>query len=192
MNIFALDRDPRVAAQAHADKHVVKMILEAVQMLYTAHWILAYPHLLEHRSPVAVSRAQKELPIPPSLSICAWTPYRPVHIHHPCTKWARESLANYQWLCLLAIALGQEHSFRWPGHPAHRCLAHAKWLLLHPPPLLLRAPLTPFAIAMPIEYKHEDPIVAYRAYYCGSKTDRGITKHYTRREAPGWLLERNG
>jgi hypothetical protein len=54
---------------------------------------------------------------------------------------------------------------------------------------LLRAALTPFAIAMPIEYKHEDPVIAYRAYYCGSKTERGITKHYTRRGVPLWLSE---
>lgn len=190
MNIFVLDLDPRAAARAHADKHVVKMILEAVQMLYTAHWILAYPHLLEHRAPIAVSRAQKELTAPESLQSCPFVPYRPVHIHHPCTKWARETLANYQWLCRLAIAIGQEHSHRWPSHSPHTCLRHAVWLLLHPPPLLLRAPLTPFAIAMPIEYKHEDAVTAYRQYYCGSKADRGITKHYTLRSPPTWLENR--
>lgn len=35
MNIFALDQDPSMAAEMHCDKHVVKMILESVQMLST-------------------------------------------------------------------------------------------------------------------------------------------------------------
>jgi hypothetical protein len=35
MNIFILDEDPRKCAQYHCDKHVVKMILESVQMLST-------------------------------------------------------------------------------------------------------------------------------------------------------------
>ena len=40
MNIFYLDRDPKIAAQLACDKHVVKMILESAQMLCTAHGVL--------------------------------------------------------------------------------------------------------------------------------------------------------
>ena len=36
MNIFFLDKDPKIAAQLQCDKHVVKMILETAQMLSTA------------------------------------------------------------------------------------------------------------------------------------------------------------
>jgi hypothetical protein len=36
MNIFVLSRCPRAAARLHCDKHVVKMILETAQLLYTA------------------------------------------------------------------------------------------------------------------------------------------------------------
>ena len=36
MNIFYLHNDPEICAAYHCDKHVVKMILELVQMLYTA------------------------------------------------------------------------------------------------------------------------------------------------------------
>ena len=35
MNIFVLHQDPQTAAEMHCDKHVVKMILESVQMLST-------------------------------------------------------------------------------------------------------------------------------------------------------------
>jgi hypothetical protein len=37
MNIFYLHPDPYEAAAYHYDKHKVKMILEAAQMLCTAH-----------------------------------------------------------------------------------------------------------------------------------------------------------
>ena len=40
MNIFYLDRDPKIAAEMHCDKHVVKMILESAQMMRTAHRVL--------------------------------------------------------------------------------------------------------------------------------------------------------
>ena len=40
MNLFYLDRDPVVAASYHYDKHKVKMVLEAAQMLCTAHHCL--------------------------------------------------------------------------------------------------------------------------------------------------------
>ena len=43
MNIFFLDEDPKMCAQAHCDKHVVKMILEYEQMKSTAHRELETP-----------------------------------------------------------------------------------------------------------------------------------------------------
>ena len=40
MNIFYLDKDPKVCATMHCDKHVVKMIIEYAQLLSTAHRVL--------------------------------------------------------------------------------------------------------------------------------------------------------
>ena len=37
MNIFHLDKDPKICAEYHCDKHIVKMILETAQMLSTAY-----------------------------------------------------------------------------------------------------------------------------------------------------------
>ena len=37
MNIFHLHKDPKICAEYHCDKHVVKMILETAQMLSTAY-----------------------------------------------------------------------------------------------------------------------------------------------------------
>ena len=46
--------------------------------------------------------------------------------------------------------------------------------------------LTPFALAMPDEYKTDDPVESYRAYYVGEKT--GML-HYRNRQAPSWISE---
>jgi len=43
MNIFYLDRNPYKAAEKHYNKHVVKMVLEAAQLLCTAHHIEGNP-----------------------------------------------------------------------------------------------------------------------------------------------------
>ena len=37
MNIFYLNKDPKIAAMEHKDKHCLKMILEYAQMLSTDH-----------------------------------------------------------------------------------------------------------------------------------------------------------
>ena len=45
--------------------------------------------------------------------------------------------------------------------------------------------LTPFAQAMPDEYKDDDPVVAYRAYYM-SKIDSPGGVHYRHTNPPDW------
>ncbi len=83
MNIFFLSFNPRIAAEHHCDKHVVKMCLETAQLLYSAH-------------PV----------VPPG-------GYKKTHVNHPCAVWTRESLDNYAWLCELGLALCVEYTFRY-------------------------------------------------------------------------------
>ena len=83
MNIFFLSWHPKIAAEYHCDKHVVKMIIETAQMLYSAH---------SH---------------PPENA------YKQTHKNHPCTIWARYSLFNYMWLCSLGIWLCKEYTFRY-------------------------------------------------------------------------------
>lgn len=189
MNLFILSSNPTEAAEAHADKHVVKMILEACQMLYSAHWVAAYPELLENKSAVAISRAQKLLDLPPSLAKAparngGERGYRPVHLHHPCTKWIRASLENYIWACDLAIAIGHEFTFRYGK--IHGCQQHAEWLRQNQP-LLEAKGLQTFAIAMKPQYKiSDDPIECYHHYYRTSKEERGLLQ-YTRRLKPAFL-----
>ena len=189
MNLFILSANPTEAAQAHADTHVVKMILEACQMLYSAHWVVTYPHLLECKSAIAISRAHKELNLPsivdaPIRKNSAESGYRPVHLHHPCTRWVRQTIGNYNYTCELALAIGEEYKYRYGKE--HSCSAHAHWLLAHPP-TLPEGDRLPFAIAMNDAYKiSDDAIECYRHYYKTSKEERDLLQ-YTRRKKPAFL-----
>ena len=190
MNLFILSANPVEAAQAHADTHVVKMILEACQMLYSAHWTVAYPQLLEIKSAIGISRAQKALELPSSITDAPTRKnsgecgYRPVHLHHPCTRWIRQTLSNYQFACELALAIGEEYKYRYGKE--HLCAEHARWLLAHPPSIP-DGKLQPFPIAMNDAYKiSDDAIECYRHYYKTSKEERNLL-NYTRRERPSFL-----
>ncbi len=177
MNIFFLSMDPVKAAQAHADKHVVKMLLESTQLLWTAQHVLAAP-----AQPAAIETA-------PLTKTGRAGGYRPTHKNHPCAIWARASIANYRWLVALAAALAEEYHFRYPARKEpHACEAHVAWLRDNPPRGLPAGPFTWPALAMPDEFKvSASPVACYRAFYVGSKKARGIV-HYTRREAPSWII----
>lgn len=169
MNIFFLSAIPRKAAQEHCDRHVVKMILESTQLLWTAH----------HAT---------KTPIPAD----APPPYKPLNPNHPCGRWVRASRINYLWLCALAACLVAEYHYRYPhksGYPhgrPHACEPHIAWLTANPPPSLPMIRMTPPALAMPPEYHvPDDPVASYRAYYMGQKRDRGLLV-YTRRSPPEW------
>jgi len=153
MNIFILDRSPIKAAQYHADKHVVKMILESAQMLSTA---------VRHYEQV------------PYL-------YKAAYKNHPCTKWAQSSKENFVWLCDLAESLCAEYTYRYgKEHKSGHIIQMAK-KYAH---LIPTKTLTPFAQAMPNQYKHENAVKAYRDYYIHEKR---LLLIYTKREVPYWL-----
>lgn len=97
MNIFVLSRCPRKSAQYLVDRHVVKMILESVQMLCTAFVLVAPPE--------SISEIQKKIKL-----------YKPCHKNHPCTIWVRERKVNFIWLCCLASQIGKEYTFRYKKH----------------------------------------------------------------------------
>ena len=161
MNIFFLDWNPKNAAKYHCDKHVVKMILECAQLLYCAHWILS-PHGVPEFA------------------------YKKTHMNHPCSIWVRESIENYEWLCNLAMALCEEYTFRYVK--THKTQTHIEWLIRNPPFDIPAVPQTPIRLAMPIEYKNENPIDSYRTFYRESKMkQRGIVS-YTKRDWPEFLV----
>jgi hypothetical protein len=168
MNIFAVDDDPQIAARSLCDKHVVKMLLESSQMLCTAHHLLG-----SERHPGYWLKA--------------------AHWNHPCSAWARKTGGNYIWLAEHGMELCAEYSFRYGR--IHKCEREGliRWLLATLPAGIDHGERTPFVQAMLEEYRREDSIEAYRAYYLGAKRRMLV---WTRREPPAWVpqewLERNG
>ena len=155
-----LHSDPKRCAKLHADKHVVKMILESVQMICTTH------HL--H----------------PNQDVRYNIPYKKSFINHPCTKWVRKSIKNYEWLLSLTDALNNEYRYRYEKKVNHKSFDAIKNL---PLPDLPNIGLTRWAKAMPIECKIENNVVgSYRNYYRIKK--KRILK-YTKRNIPIWLKQ---
>jgi hypothetical protein len=94
--------------------------------------------------------------------------YRASHRHHPCTLWAGESRANAEWLILHARAIGDQWRLRYGRerlHASEPVIDRAESLL----GLLPAGSMTPYAQAMPPEYRRTDAVIAYRAYYRGVK-----------------------
>lgn len=139
MNIFVVSKDPIIAAKSLNDRHIVKMPLETAQMLSAVADRYGHPSL-----------------------------YKVSFKKHPCTLWAGDSYDNWMWLIKHGIALSEEYTARFGK--IHTCESVIKWYLEnnYGPPESLKG-LTPFAQAMPDEYRHENPVVAYRAYYLGDK-----------------------
>jgi len=116
------------------------------------------------------------------LSTVAGGPYKPTHVNHPCTKWAGECLANFDWLMWHGMALCQEYTYRYDK--IHKCEAVLK--NIRPPALIadIRGG-TPFAQCMPDVYKNDDPVVAYRNYYMSKMST--IDMRWTKRPMPSWF-----
>ncbi len=93
MNIFVLDIDIKKCAKFHCDQHVVKMILESVQIMCTA---------LNKKG--------------------FTTPYKSTHIKHPCVLWTEKSYDNFLWLSKLALALNEEFKYRYNKTSSHRSI----------------------------------------------------------------------
>jgi hypothetical protein len=175
MNIFVLDPDAATSARMMCDKHVVKMILESCQLLSTAH------HVLDGE-PVIGKGKKKEYKTYSNgnMNICRCT-----MINHPCTIWTRETRANYLWLWKHAHALCKEYTRRYGKvHVMEKMLMDE---LYDPPANITKDKLTPFAQAMPEQYKNSDAAIAYRNYYIHEKA-RFAKWKFT--EEPEWFVQK--
>ena len=148
MNIFVLDLDPVLAARMHCDKHVPKMCVEAAQMMASA--------LRRHGA------TDEQMPLTKS-----GTPYKGGYAHHPCTVWAGDVRANFDWLAEHALVLCEEYTSRFGK--THACVSPIEQMADMSSKIprfnSRRKERTPFAQAMPDEYRDDDVVKAYRAYY---------------------------
>jgi hypothetical protein len=158
LNIFVLDENPAIAARMLCDRHVSKMILETAQILSAVAARYNHPNI-----------------------------YKVTHANHPCTLWAGDRRANWEWLVRHGMAMGGE-KLRRTGK-GHKSLAVIYWYQNNdygPPEDGLS--MSPFALAMPDTYKDTDAIKAYRNYYLGDKQffRDGKRPTWKNAETPSW------
>jgi hypothetical protein len=138
--------------------------------------------------------------------------YKIAHKNHPVTIWCRAAQANFIWTLDLIDAMHAEWKYRY-GHPAnkqHKSYIVAQYLRQNiPPPAAFErigvpGIMTPFALAMPDEFKVRastqatttatgtshgadiyDAVASYRSYYL-SEPKRRIAKWGKLRGMPLW------
>jgi hypothetical protein len=201
MNLFILSLDPTRIAEYMMDKHIAKIILEAVQMLCTTQRLLLLQTSTE----------------------CDPCVYKIAHKNHPVTIWCRAAQANFIWTLDLIDAMHAEWKYRYghPAHKEHKSYGVAQYLRRNIPPasaferVKIAGIMTPFALAMPDEFKvrattannpetatatatatatgtshgHDiyDAVASYRSYYL-SEPKRRIAKWAKRRGMPVWYM----
>lgn len=195
MNLFYLDKDHDLNAQYHVDKHVVKMILEACEMICQAYWVQKvlgfvprvltkdeYQEVAKYRSPYKDIEIESR-PIP----------YmgRDAHLNHPSTVWVRSSAENVNWTYCYAQALDAERVYRNPKGVAQHKALRLTYML--PEIDIPDKGFTKFALAMgalkekrPELVKEDDPIWSYRNFYMLDKATFASWKY---REKPPWWNE---
>jgi hypothetical protein len=203
MNLFILSLNPELTAKYMMDKHIAKIILEAVQMLCTTKRLLSTLSELENIDPCV---------------------YKIAHKNHPVTIWCRASHANFVWTLDLIDAMHTEWKYRY-GHPQskqHKSYIVAQYLRNNIPDaarfekIQQTGIITPFALAMPDECKVRfgsndpaesssrkrvllptgisngensfDAVASYRKYYL-SEQKRRIAKWGKKRGMPAWYAK---
>lgn len=163
MNLFWLDLDPKVNAQYHCDKHVVKMILEATQLLCTAHHTQG--RLLGYN-------VDKD------------ALYNATHENHPCAEYTRSSRRAYFYVLDYARYLSEEYQWRYGNF--HKCDNLLDGILDTPPVGLSDQYLMNRPQCMPEVYKSANVVTSYRKYY---KHDKKSILKWSRRPVPEFMYD---
>lgn len=155
-----LDNNPKLSAQYHADKHVVKMIVEYAQLLSTAHRVLdGKPKKVSYVTKTGKKRTKTLYELDDKRFEAL---YSASHVNHPSAVWVRESYENYLWLHEMAVELCREYSVRYNKiHKTQSVLSVLSFL----PKKIPAITKTPLKLAMPEQYHNENPVEAYRTYY---------------------------
>lgn len=182
MNRFRIEQTPSQCAKSHCDKHVPKMVVEEAQMLCTAHRML--DGTLEMRPSKSGKRQVKYWSMPDDREGIL---YKAVHMGHPCTVWAAESLGNYRWAYALFEYLCEEYSYRYGKvHASQSKLLDT--LALAPENINKTLPVSPMPLAMGAAPQCIDPtdvIGSYRKFYQTKQHRFSMT--WKSRPVPEWF-----
>lgn len=180
MNIFYLDKNPRVCAEMHVDKHCVKMILEYAQLLSTAH------RYLDGILTVGVSKSGRQRKQYVLSDEREQVLYSATHINHPSAIWVRQSAQNYMWLAEMLECLCNEYTYRYGKIHKVESIGLMQLLKNEFPKNLPEGVWTEPTPAMPDHYKVAgDSISSYKNYYLGDKTRMFSWKN---RPTPSWIV----
>lgn len=135
MNLFYLDRDIIKCAEAHVDKHVVKMITEYNQLMSTTCHLLGF--------------GSDEI-------------YKLTHKNHPTAIWVRSSKEHFEYLLKLNRCLAAEYTYRYGKvHAGERLFPYFE----QHKELMVSSGWTEPPQCMPEDCKQYDIVEAYRMYY---------------------------
>lgn len=180
MNIFILDEDPLVAAKMHCDSHIVKMITECAQMLSTNYRIAKGT---EGKKKSKSGKTMIRHWFLEDTELEDWL-FVTAHYNHPCTKWARISSGNWDWLYQLYVHLSNEY-YHYFGK-FHKSSIFVEFFERCPDGIP-KGPRTDFCIAMDL-YPHcivrGDPVQSYKNYYIDQKLSFAT---YKNRAVPDFL-----
>lgn len=178
MNIFYLHPEPKICAEMHCDKHVVKMIIEYAQLMSTAH------RVLDGEEYYGLTKNGRK--------IKRWKLNNPAfeeglmkasHVNHPSNIWVRSSNNNYTWLYSMWKELLKEYTHRYGKH--HACEKYDEYIK-YPPLNIPVGYKTQPTQAMPDDVKVKgDSLTAYRDYYIKYKVDFA---KWTNRQMPEWWV----
>mgnify|MGYP001281754649 CR=1 FL=1 len=192
MNLFLLNKCSQKNAIQHCNRHVVKMILELTQLLYSAWWM---------------SKEDSEIW---STKVPNNKPYKASHIFHPIAMWVRKTKKNYNFVVNLALELCKEYTHRYTK--IHACQKHlfALQKLNFPEPVFpqpkpkkskphiiatinLPEEIDDFPLCMPetcyVKKDTEfDAIESYRKYYLTKGSEKWMLK-WKNRDIPLWYKE---
>ena len=180
MNVFYLSSRPGECAKWAVDSHCVKMILEAAQLLSTAHRVLDG---VEYTDKTKTGRNVKRW----RLSDARETElYSATHINHPSAVWARESNNNYNWLYCYLYEHCKEYTYRYGKVHKVESSGLLNMLSVTPDNIKIGPKTQPPSAMDPKYIISTDAVKNYRNYY---KVGKAHLHKWKNRQPPAWIME---
>ncbi len=179
MNIFYIDPNPKLCAEWAVDSHCIKMILEAAQLLSTAHRVLDGIEYIDDTGKRKVKRWMLDDHRDTEL-------YSATHVNHPSAVWVRQSADNYNWLYRYLHEHCKEYTYRYGK--VHK-VEQSGLLdsLMFPPNNIPETSFSQPTPAMDAKYIiSNDSVENYRNYY---KVGKAHLHKWKNRQPPAWIME---
>lgn len=155
MNIFYLDENPKICAEYHCDKHIVKMCIEYSQILSTAHRVLDGEIYIDDTKKRKIKRYKLNNSLDDIL-------YKSTHINHPSCIWVRENKLHYEYLYNLLIECLNEFTNRYNKiHACSKLIAPLNNIPINIPYIDFTQP----PLCMPEDCHIGNSIESYRQFY---------------------------